>query len=665
MSARTQKRLGGAVALLGMTLLGGPAGHAQVCEPRPAALTLVGDPGNPARSPSLALPADGRPIISYYDSADSQIEVVKCGNASCTADNLVSAVDQAGDLGGPSSIAVGPEGLPGISYYESGTGALRFIKCTAADCRGINFVSILDSVGDVGRDPALAIPVDGRPVMSYGDATSGALKVLRCFTSGCTLNQRTITVVDTPAAPGQWTDSSIAVPPDGRPVISYYHRVAQTLRMVRCGNADCSAGNTITTVDESSDAVGSDSAIAIGADGLPVISYYDRIGETLRVAKCGDAACSPGGNTITTVDDHILWGSRTSIAIGADGRPVVSYSSPNPLTPRGTLKVLRCGNAACTANNIIASIDSFSRFGKSHSVAVASDGLPVVAYDGDGGAGHAWAAKCTNATCRCLPPGDVNRDGFSDLVWRHSRSGQNVVWLMNGAGLSGGGFTNPSTFADTDWKVVGTSDFNLDGKADLLWRHAVSGQNVVWYMNGLNLVSGTFTSPAALSDIRWQMAGTADFNQDARPDILWRHTGSGENVVWFMNGATLTSGTFTSPTALADPDWEIGGVGDFNRDTRPDILWHHRVSGQLVLWYMQGPDLLSATFLDPPALADVAWRVVAVGDYNLDERPDIVWRHGISGQNVVWFMNGATLLGGTLTSPPALADTDWKLVGPR
>jgi hypothetical protein len=54
-----------------------------------------------------------------------------------------------------------------------------------------------------------------------------------------------------------------------------------------------------------------------------------------------------------------------------------------------------------------------------------------------------------------------------------------------------------------------------------------------------------------------------------------------------------------------------------------------------------------------------------VGDYNADSKPDIVWRHQVSGQIVVWFMNGPDLISGTFTSPSTLADPNWKLVGPR
>jgi len=80
----------------------------------------------------------------------------------------------------------------------------------------------------------------------------------------------------------------------------------------------------ITTVDNTG-SVGRYNSIAIGADGFPVISYYDQSNDDLKVVKCGDAACTVAGNTITTVDSTGSVGEYTSIAIGADGFPVISY----------------------------------------------------------------------------------------------------------------------------------------------------------------------------------------------------------------------------------------------------------------------------------------------------------------------------------------------------
>jgi hypothetical protein len=206
-------------------------------------------------------------------------------------------------------------------------------------------------------------------------------------------------------------------------------------------------------------------------------------------------------------------------------------------------------------------------------------------------------------------------------------------------------------------------DFNADDRADLIWRHDVSGQNVIWSMNGATLLGGTFTTPPSLTDVRWKMVGTNDFNADGRPDILWRHSASGEIVVWLMNGSVLQSGTFLTPPAFTDVNWQTVGTGDFNSDGKTDILWRHAVSGQNVVWFLEGTSLTSGAFTNPPALVDVSWRMVATADYNNDGKVDIVWRHSTSGQNALWFMDGINLIGGALTN--TLADNNWKIVGPR
>jgi hypothetical protein len=283
------------------------------------------------------------------------------------------------------------------------------------------------------------------------------------------------------------------------------------------------------------------------------------------------------------------------------------------------------------------------------------------------GASGAAIADGTGAGRILDPPAgaDFNGDNRTDLLWRHDVSGQNVLWFMNGANLVTGTFTNPSSLTDVRWKMVGTNDFNADGKPDILWRHSASGENVLWFMNGANLVTGTFLTPSALTDTRWGMSGTGDFNLDGKPDILWRHSASGEIVVWFMNGSVLTTGTFLTPSAFTDVNWQTVGTGDFNGDGKTDILWRHAVSGQNVVWFMDGTSLVSGAFTNPSALTDVRWRMVAVGDYNFDGRPDIVWRHSFSGENVLWFMNGIELAGGSFTNPSSLPDTNWKIVGPR
>jgi hypothetical protein len=105
------------------------------------------------------------------------------------------------------------------------------------------------------------------------------------------------------------------------------------------------------------------------------------------------------------------------------------------------------------------------------------------------------------------------------------------------------------------WIVAGTDDFSGDGKADILWRNTATGQNTVWLMNGATASSSA--SIWSVADQNWSVAGTGDFDGNGKADILWRNATTGQDAVWFMNGSTALSGptigTMTSPWSIALP----------------------------------------------------------------------------------------------------------------
>ena len=212
---------------------------------------------------------------------------------------------------------------PGLTMQ--GINADGTVVCTALN--GPPTITTVDDPANfVGYYTSLAIGTDGFPVISYHDQTAGTLKVAKCNDRACAGNNETITTVDDPAnSVGEYT--SIAIGTDGFPVISYFDATAGALKVAKCNDAACAGDNeTITTVDDPANHVGYYTSIAIGTDGFPVISYHDASAGALKVAKCNDAACAGNNETITTVDDPANGvGYYTSIAIGTDGFPVISY----------------------------------------------------------------------------------------------------------------------------------------------------------------------------------------------------------------------------------------------------------------------------------------------------------------------------------------------------
>ncbi len=57
-----------------------------------------------------------------------------CNDVSCTTPNEITVVDPYGNTGFFTSIAIGTDGLPVISYYDASSGSLKVVHCIDASC---------------------------------------------------------------------------------------------------------------------------------------------------------------------------------------------------------------------------------------------------------------------------------------------------------------------------------------------------------------------------------------------------------------------------------------------------------------------------------------------------------------------------------------------------
>ncbi len=196
-----------------------------------------------------------------------------------------------------------------------------------------------------------------------------------------------VTTLDSAGDAGRY--SSLAIGTDGLGLISYHHMGTYDLKVAHCDDAACT-GAAITTLDDS----GLYTSLAIGADGLGLISYYDATNDDLKVAHCNDTACT--GATISTLDSGGNVGQYTSLAIGADGLGLISYYD----VTNGNLKVAHCTNTTCTGAtvNTLASAGDVGQF---TSLAIGADGLGLISYhdvtDADLEVAHCNNTACTSA----------------------------------------------------------------------------------------------------------------------------------------------------------------------------------------------------------------------------------------------------------------------------
>jgi len=94
--------------------------------------------------------------------------------------------------------------------------------------------------------------------------------------------------------------------------------------------------------------------------------------------------------------------------------------------------------------------------------------------------------------------------------------------------------------------------------------------------------------------------------------------------------------------------------GDFNKDNRDDLVWRNRSTGQNSIWRSANA---SAT---TPLLTvnNFAWDIVGSGDFNGDGASDLLWRNETSGQNQIW-LSGNSKTAVVLSTVPST----WYIAG--
>ena len=115
---------------------------------------------------------------------------------------------------------------------------------------------------------------------------------------------------------------------------------------------------------------------------------------------------------------------------------------------------------------------------------------------------------------------------------------------------------------DVSYDIVGTGDFDGDGKADILWRNPTLGDLWLWRMNGAEVLGQTYIDTV---DLGYTIKGLGDLNGDTKTDLVWAGT-AGDIWVWLMNGAVRDALAYVG--TVADPTYQIQQVADFDGSGR-------------------------------------------------------------------------------------------------
>jgi N-acetylneuraminic acid mutarotase len=211
--------------------------------------------------------------------------------------------------------------------------------------------------------------------------------------------------------------------------------------------------------------------------------------------------------------------------------------------------------------------------------------------------------------------------------------------------------------------MVGTGDFNADGNTDIVWENLTAlpvPKRTIWWMNG-NAYEGQY---AWLEDAprEWSITAVGDLNADGKPDLVWVNTQTGDRSVWYMDGTRIDHYGYLPNVSVA---WRIVGTGDFNADGRTDLVWENlteQPSMRRSIWFMDGDAWTGQYVLLNAVDVPDGWSIAAVGDLNVDGKPDLVWQHATTGERSIWLMNG-TSIDRFVELRPIVSDTEWDIAG--
>lgn len=180
---------------------------------------------------------------------------------------------------------------------------------------------------------------------------------------------------------------------------------------------------------------------------------------------------------------------------------------------------------------------------------------------------------------RMVGLGDVDQNGFPDIVWWDSRDGVLGSWLLDGNGYV---LALPSLDEqcgwDLDcsdyWRPVDVGDMNGDGRADLVWFNRMSGVVKIWQLGSASHVATTWDldwrcpprdNMGRQCSTVWSPEAVGDLNGDGKGDVLWHNPYEGTVKSWLTNGANVVVGDqilWWTCASDCSPDWEIVDLVD-------------------------------------------------------------------------------------------------------
>ncbi len=291
---------------------------------------------------------NGGPIIVYRNAETDTIDLISCGDSTCSENNLhrtltesegYGSLDMALDgQGRPVIMAISRTLLPdpSLTADQRELDKVELLFCSDRRCSELRHRTSVFEDADIA---SLEISKAGLPVIVLAADRDLSLRLVRCEDSDC--GSVIVSRLSRDGEVSPWLD--FVLDEGGNPVIAYFNRNSSHLDLVRCGNPSCET-RTQTTVDETVDGGGGIS-LALDSNGHPVVAYRNENPVEWRLLRCGDRVCTRS-NQISILS---AWasGHLGSLVLDHQDRPIIS------LRADWDNRLLLCEDKLCSSSDVI------------------------------------------------------------------------------------------------------------------------------------------------------------------------------------------------------------------------------------------------------------------------------------------------------------------------
>ncbi len=212
------------------------------------------------------------------------------------------------------------------------------------------------------------------------------------------------------------------------------------------------------------------------------------------------------------------------------------------------------------------------------------------------------------------PVSDLDGNGLTDLLLCDAA---NEKYLVQDQGGTFGGPT-PLPAVDAGRTVLGLGEFGLPSEPAVLWSDAGGRLGGTLLTGGAGGADFDLPLPAGLT-----IEGLGSLYGDLKDDLVARDA-SGQHQVLLTGALTPGQLKLLSPAPVGQPNAHLAEhVADFDGDGNADWLFRHPVSGRQVMWRLDGAFRVLEG--GDPSVVPTGARAVATGDFDGDGRSDIVW----------------------------------------